>query len=116
MAVLYCEPEQLPGGATLPTALFRDPQAGIDVDSLRFSDNPPEDIAILNGFKSMHYEHMREWVQGQELKGNTIKFANLDSKYCVGFQRTEFKGMKPHFFVYEIFKREVVRRFMPMID
>ena len=25
MAVLYCEPERLPGGATLPTALFRDP-------------------------------------------------------------------------------------------
>ena len=24
--------------------------------------------------------------------------------------------MKPHFFVYEIFKREVVRRFLPMVD
>ena len=25
MAVLYSEPEKLPGGATIPTALFRDP-------------------------------------------------------------------------------------------
>ena len=36
MAILYCEPAKLPGGATLPTALFRDPQGGIDTETLRF--------------------------------------------------------------------------------
>lgn len=68
------------------------------------------------GYKSVHYEALREWLQNQELNGNTIKFSMLDQKYCIGFQRKEFRGMKPHFFIYEILKRKVVRRFLPMID
>ena len=59
---------------------------------------------------------MREWLQRQELKGNIIKFSLLDSKYCIGFQRSTYRGLKPHFFVYEILKRKVVRRFLPMLD
>jgi hypothetical protein len=59
---------------------------------------------------------MREWVYKQELLGNTIKFSLFDSKYCVGFQRTTYNGMKPHFFVYEILKRKVTRRFLPLLD
>ena len=40
----------------------------------------------------------------------------LDSKYCVGFQRSTYKGRKPHFFIYEILRRKVVRRFSPLLD
>ena len=59
---------------------------------------------------------MRQWIHNQELHGNTIKFSTFDSKYCVGFQRSKFRGREPHFFIYEILKRKVVRRFLPMLD
>ena len=68
------------------------------------------------GYKALHYEHMREWIQSQELKGNTIKFSLLESKYCIGFQRNKYRDMKPHFFIYDILMRKVIRRFMPMLD
>lgn len=59
---------------------------------------------------------MKEWLQKQENAGNIVKFALMDSKYCVGFQRTTYKDRKPHFFIYEILKRKVIRRFMPLLD
>ena len=77
---------------------------------------PYEETAKEKGFKSLHYEHMKEWLQKQENAGNIVKFALMDSKYCVGFQRTTYKGRKPHFFIYEILKRKVIRRFMPLLD
>ena len=40
----------------------------------------------------------------------------MDSKFCVGFQRSTYKGRKPHFFIYEILRRKVVRRFLPLLD
>ena len=77
---------------------------------------PYEEHAKEKGFKSLHYEHMKEWLQRQEKAGNIVKFALMDSKYCVGFQRSTYKGRKPHFFIYEILKRKVIRRFMPLLD
>mmetsp|Transcript_6206 Transcript_6206/g.8295 ORF Transcript_6206/g.8295 Transcript_6206/m.8295 type:complete len:149 (-) Transcript_6206:2123-2569(-) len=59
---------------------------------------------------------MREWLQLQEAAGNIIKFSLFDSKFCVGFQRSTYRGLKPHFFIYEILKRQVVRRFSPLLD
>jgi len=41
--------------------------------------------SVMQNFKSMHYEFMREWLHKQELVGNIIKFSQIDSKYCVGF-------------------------------
>jgi len=90
LVVLQSEPRQLPGGASIPTSIFRDPKL-----------HEPDQ----SNFKTQHYEHMRQWLQAQELKGNIIKFSLLDSKYCVGYQRSTYKGMKPHFFVYDILKR-----------
>ena len=36
----------------------------------------------------------------------------LDTKYIVGYQSTFYKGRRPHFFVYEVLRRQVVRRFL----
>ena len=85
MAVLAKDPEVLPGGATLPTSLFRDPEV-IKKEASRLSERgPPKDESTLNNFKLLHFEHMRQWIHNQELKGNTIKFSTFDSKYCIGF-------------------------------
>ena len=57
---------------------------------------------------------MREFIQTQELLGNQIKFGLCDSKFAICFQSTRYNGLKPHFFVYEVLKRKVVRRFYPL--
>ena len=111
VVVLFRKPQKMPGGATIPTSLFRNPKF---LQIKRSSKSLDE--AKLLGFKALHYEHMREWIHKQERIGNIIKFSLIDSKYCVGFQKSTYNGMKPHYFVYEILKRKVVRRFLPLLD
>ena len=53
---------------------------------------PHEEEDYHKGYKALHYEHMREWLQRQEAVGNIIKFSLMDSKYCIGFQRSSYKG------------------------
>jgi len=45
--------------------------------------------------------------------GNVIKIPKLDNKFIVGYQKKYYKGRRPHFFVYEVLKRKVIRRFLP---
>ena len=69
----------MPGGAQIPTAFFREP---LTKSILEGDDKNNQKIL---GYKSLHYEHMREFIQQQELIGNQIKFALHNSKYAVGF-------------------------------
>ena len=59
--MLECDPYQMPGGAQIPTAFFRDPRAHTILEG----DNKENQKLI--GYKSLHYEHMREFIQNQEL-------------------------------------------------
>ena len=61
--VLTRDPAELPGGATIPTALFRDPnnmRSSFCVADLR---GPPPEESEIDNYKSLHFEHMREWLQ-----------------------------------------------------
>ena len=57
-------PSELQGGATIPVAFFRDPK----VEDLLPGDKAGQQRLL--GYKSLHYEHMREFIQKQELLGN----------------------------------------------
>ena len=62
--VLAREPATLPGGANLATSIFRDPHAQrTRDDATPMIGSNAEDWAREKGFKSLHYEHMREWLQ-----------------------------------------------------
>lgn len=60
---------------------------------------------------SGHYEHVKEFIERHEKIGNIVKFARDNNRHAIGFQHCEYGGLKPHFFVYDIHKRAVVRRF-----
>ena len=70
------EPVMLPGGAQIPTAFFRDPR------TKEVLEGDEEGKQKYLGYKSLHYEHMREYIQIQENLGNQVKFALLDSNYA----------------------------------
>ena len=55
--MLEAEPTALPGGAQIPTAFFRDPQ------TQTILEGDKKDRQKLLGYKSLHYEHMREYIQ-----------------------------------------------------
>ena len=54
--MLECDPYQMPGGAQIPTAFFRDPKANIILEG------DEKENQRLIGYKSLHYEHMREFI------------------------------------------------------
>ena len=105
--MLESDPCPQAGGAHIPTAFFRDPQLNVKLEG-----DDKENLNVL-GYKSLHYDHMRQFIQEQELAGNQIKFSLLDSKYAVCFDSKPQQG-KAHFYVYEIFKRQIIRRFDPL--
>ena len=65
-------------------------------------------------YKSKHYDHLKQFIQKQESIGNIIKLAKNNNQYLIGYQQKEYKGRKPHYFVYDILMRKVVRRFLPI--
>lgn len=60
-----------------------------------------------------HFEHIKEFVEKHEKLGNPIRFAKNNNQFAVGFQHKNYNGRKPHFFIYDIQQRSVVRRFLP---
>jgi hypothetical protein len=84
----------------------------LEEQSFPLRDNHGVEIS----FKNLHFEHMREFIQKQETVGNMIKFAKFDDQFAIGYQSRFYNGLKPHFFVYEILKRRVVRRSPPIND
>ena len=65
----------------------------------------------LLGYKSLHYEHMRAYILSQEIEGNCIKMPKNNSKFAVVLKKRLSAGDKEEFWVYDIFKRTVVRKF-----
>ena len=67
MVILYNDrPKVLPGGATIPTSLFRDPKIGkafgSDKRASAFRGADANEQTLL-GYKMAHYEYMRGWLQ-----------------------------------------------------
>jgi len=115
-------PEPLEGGAALPVAMFNHPYGTPkEKQQILRQDKTPSILMQLKKKHSIgqpsytlsHYEHIKEFIEKHEKLGNPIRFAKNNNQYAVGYQSCFYKGRKPHFFVYDIQQRSVVRRFLP---
>ena len=117
------EPERLAGGANIPVSIFNLPNG---TQKEQASIHKYEKIQSMltclvkqhkqtaPSYKLSHYEHMKAFIKKHEKIGNMIKFARNHNQYAIGYQHCEYKDRKPHFFIYDIQKRSVVRRFTPL--
>jgi hypothetical protein len=111
-------PEPLAGGANIPVSIFNLP-SGTQMEQAAL--HKYEKIQIVKqhkqaapSYKLSHYEHMKAFIKKHEKIGNMIKFARDQNQYAIGYQHCAYGDRKPHFFIYDVQKRSVVRRFNPL--
>jgi hypothetical protein len=78
-----------------------------------FSDKVDKECPF-GGFKTQHFEHLKEFIESHELAGNLVKLPRFNTSYVVIYQSKRCKDFQPHFQIYDIAKRRIVRRFLPL--
>ena len=116
-------PQPLAGGASIPVSIFNQPngtqreQATIrryEKIQSRVTQLVKQHSLAAPTYKLTHYEHMKAFIKKHEKIGNMVKFARDHNQYAIGYQHCEYNGRKPHFFIYDVQKRAVVRRLLPL--
>jgi hypothetical protein len=135
-------PKLLPGGSMLPLSIFREEEdmnepelqytnklliktgnAMKDAVSKRIYEKIKTELLFgsridkqvaFGGFRTQHFEHLKEFIEKQELMGNLVKMPRYETNYLIVYETTKTATQAPHFFIYDILSRKVIRRFLPL--